>query len=454
VTFPAGKSAAAPGAPQAWSLARQLRRRLLVAMAVLWTAAAILAVIAVRAEINDVLDGALLSLAEHIPLDEKAETMATTPALFAAPPSSADVLHVLVRDSKGKILRQSGLTTGAAWSIDSEPGLRTVDGWRVATRRTPDDAIIVQVGEQLRERHDALAESSAAMILPLLALLPLAALMIDLLLERSFKGVREAGDQWRARAETDLSPLQATDLPTEFDPLIESINTLVTRLQAVVRAERAFAASSAHELRTPLAAARAQAQLLVAKLPEGEPHDRALGLVRSLDRLSNTATKLLQLSRVESGIGLARESLDLRQLATLILDEFRHHADVSHRLRVHLPEEPVVVRGDLDALGIAMRNLIENALKHAPLAHVDVRIEAPGRVIVSDDGPGVSPETLATLSLPYSRGPARNEGTGLGLSIAAKIAEQQNATLWLESPPPGQPHGFRATLSIEPDPLG
>jgi two-component system OmpR family sensor kinase len=443
-------TSAAPAARATWSLARVLRRRLLVAVAVLWTAAATLAVIAVRSEMNDVLDHALVSLAEHIPLDGSAPTMATTPSLFAAPINPNDVLHVLVRDTHGKVLRKSGLPDEARWALHADPGLHTVDDWRVVTRRAPDDSVVVQVGELLRERRDALAESTAAMILPLLALLPLSALMIDLLLERSFKGVREAGEQWKARKESDLSPLQA-NLPSEFDPLVASINTLVTRLQGLVRAERAFAASTAHELRTPLAAARAQAQRLLAQLPEGETHDRASGLVRSLDRLSNTATKLLQLSRVESGIGLSREMLDLCQLATLILDEFRHNADASHRLTLRVPAEPVIVLGDLDSLGIVLRNLIENALKHAPQARVEVRVEAPGSVIVSDDGPGVPQESLATLSQPYERGGARAEGTGLGLSIVAKIAKQQHATLTLESPPPGQAQGFRATLRIMQD---
>jgi two-component system OmpR family sensor kinase len=443
-------TSASPAARAQWSLARVLRRRLLIAVAVLWTAAATLAVIAVRSEMNDVLDHALVSLAEHIPLDGSAPTMATTPSLFAAPINPNDVLHVLVRDANGKVLRRSGVPDEGRWALHVDPGLHTVDDWRVVTRRAPDDSVVVQVGELLRERRDALAESTAAMILPLLALLPLSALMIDLLLERSFKGVREAGEQWRARKEGDLSPLQA-NLPSEFDPLIVSINGLITRLQGTVRAERAFAASTAHELRTPLAAARAQAQRLLALLPDGETHERGLGLVRSLDRLSNTATKLLQLSRVESGIGLAREPVDLCQLAGLILDEFRHHAGTSHRLRLYVPPEPVVVQGDLDSLGIVLRNLIENALKHAPLASVEVRVEAPGQVIVSDDGPGVPPETLVNLSQPYERGSARAEGTGLGLSIVAKIVKQQRATLTMESPPPGKSFGFSVTVRMTPD---
>ena len=430
-----------------WSLARLLRWRLLGAVALLWTVAAIVATIAVRYELTMVLDSALVSLAEQIPLETDAWGQRPVIASLPTVPQE-EVMHVLVRNQQGAVLRQSGPTRSVPWPIDAAPGVQTINGWRVATRRTVDDRVTVQVGEPLNMRRQALAESTAALVLPLLALLPLAAWLIDLLLRRSFRGVQQASEQLRARPEADISPLQVNDLPTEFEPMVASIGALVERLQGVVRAERAFAASSAHELRTPLAAARAQAQRLVAELPEGDAQERALALVRSLDRLSNTATKLLQLSRVESGIGLEREPVDLRQLATLVLDEFRHHADASHRLTVQLPAQPVVVQGDMDALGIAIRNLIENALKHAPQAQVQVRVEEPGRVIVSDDGPGVASKALATLSQPYSRGSARTEGTGLGLSIVARIAQQQHASLRLESPPPGADHGFRATLSI------
>ncbi|MGY4829316.1 sensor histidine kinase [Sphaerotilaceae bacterium SBD11-9] len=432
--------------PRRWSLARVLRRRLLAAVALLWTAAAVVATIAVRHELNGVLDSALLSVAEQIPLEGKygnAEVQASLPEV-----PHEEVMHVLVRNAHGVVLRQSGPSDHVPWPLDAAPGLQTVGGWRVATRRTVDDQVIVQVGEPLNERRQSLTESTAALVLPLLALLPLAALLIDLLLRRSFQGVNQASEQLRARPEGDISPLQANDLPSEFEPMMDSINALVERLQGVVRAERAFAASSAHELRTPLAAARAQAQRLVAELPGRDSQERALALVRSLDRLSNTATKLLQISRVESGIGLAREPVDLRQLATLVLDEFRHHADAVFRLVVELPDEPVIVQGDMDALGIAIRNLIENALKHAPDAEVEVRVEAPGRVIVSDNGPGVSKEVLATLSQPYSRGSTRTEGTGLGLAIVARIAQQQHATLLLQSPLPDETFGFRATLTV------
>jgi two-component system, OmpR family, sensor kinase len=436
-------------APRRWSLARVLRRRLLIAVALLWLAASVVATVAVRIELNSVLDSALLAVAEQVPLEAERWTHEPRPSLPPVPRDEA--MHVLVRDGAGQVLHHTGPERDLRWPADAAPGVQTVDGWRVATRRTVDGGVVVQVGEPLTERRQAVTESTAALLLPMLGLLPLAALLIDILLRRSFQSVREVSEQWRSRPAGDISPLHASDLPNEFDPMVASINALVERLQGVVRAERAFAASSAHELRTPLAAARAQAQRLVAELPDGDAQERALALVRSLDRLTNTATKLLQLSRVESGIGLAREPVDLCQLTTLVADEFRHQADVARRLQLELPDEPVLVLGDVDALGIAIRNLVENALKHAPQAQVRVRVEAPGSVVVIDDGPGVDPKALATLSLPYSRGTARVEGTGLGLAIVARIAEQQRAELSLASPVPGENRGFRASLSISPD---
>jgi two-component system OmpR family sensor kinase len=428
-----------------WSLARALRRRLLAGVALLWIVGAVLAVLVQRHETNEVLDSVLLTLAEQVPVDAAGPNFPT----LAAAPRHEDVLHVLVRTADGRVLRSNGPPPPTPWPLDLRTGLRSHEGWRVATRRSADGQFVIQVGESMHERHEALAGGTLAMSLPLLALLPLAALTVHLLLRRSFRSIKVVGEQLRTRPDGDVSPVQADDLPLEFEPLIDSINALVQHLQGVARAERAFAASSAHELRTPVAAARAQAQRLAAELPNGDTRAHAQALVRSLERLGNTATKLLQLARVESGIALLREPVDLCQLATLVLDEFRHQADAASRLRLHLPDRPVLVYGDLDALGIAMRNLIENALKHAPGAAVDVRIEAPGNVVVTDDGPGVPAASLPSLLLPFTRGTARTDGTGLGLAIVSKIAQQQHARLQLESPPPDAPRGLRATLALE-----
>jgi two-component system OmpR family sensor kinase len=169
--------------------------------------------------------------------------------------------------------------------------------------------------------------------------------------------------------------------------------------------------------------------------------------VRQLDRLTRLATRLLQLARIESGVALKREPVDLTLLARLVADEFID-ARGAGRLVVEIHGEPAPVAGDLDALGIALRNLIDNALKHAAgAARVTVRV-GPGEIAVIDDGPGVPPASLGTLVRPFVRGEVASEGSGLGLAIVNTIALQSGARLELRSPV-DHGHGFGATLRFD-----
>ncbi|HEX7156267.1 MAG TPA: HAMP domain-containing sensor histidine kinase, partial [Burkholderiaceae bacterium] len=159
------------------------------------------------------------------------------------------------------------------------------------------------------------------------------------------------------------------------------------------------------------------------------------------------ATRLLQLARIESGVALRREPVDLALLARLVAEEFGD-ARGAGRLMVEVHGEPAPVAGDLDAIGIALRNLIDNALKHAAgAARVTVRVE-PGEIAVIDDGPGVPPTALATLVRPFVRGNVLSEGSGLGLAIVDTIARQSGGRLELRSPI-ADGHGFGARLRFD-----
>lgn len=163
--------------------------------------------------------------------------------------------------------------------------------------------------------------------------------------------------------------------------------------------------------------------------------------MRQLDRLTTLATRLLQIARIEAGVALQQQAVDLAELAGLVAAEF---SDVHGRLQVDVLA-PTRIEGDVDALGIALRNLIDNALKHGGAA-TNVRVQVgPGFVSVVDDGPGVPPETLPTLTKPFERGTSAAEGSGLGLAMVQTIARQSNATLELRSPLVDG-RGFAATL--------
>jgi two-component system OmpR family sensor kinase len=174
-------------------------------------------------------------------------------------------------------------------------------------------------------------------------------------------------------------------------------------------------------------------------------------LLRRLDQLIHLTAKLMQLSRVEAGLGLAREPVDLELLARMVVRDFNAPGEQA-RLVLETSELPSWAMGDVDALGIALRNLIENALRHSGGSTVTVRVEPYGVVSVEDEGEGVDADALARLRQPFQRGSSKAEGHGLGLSIVDAVAQQSGGTLELESPlRPGR-GGFRASLRLDPAP--
>jgi two-component system OmpR family sensor kinase len=212
--------------------------------------------------------------------------------------------------------------------------------------------------------------------------------------------------------------------------------------------ERQFAANSAHELRTPIAAMQAQLQLLAAQLAPTAHADRALRIVGQVKALGNLAEKLLQFSRTEAGLALKRERVDVARLLCILIDDFRHQDGVGERLSVRRRgHSPFMVLADLDVLGIALRNLLENAVRYGTAdAPIEVSLEDEGRLRVRSGGEIVPPDVLATLKLPFRRGTTQGTGGGLGLAIVEKIMEQLGGRLELASPADGCADGFEAVL--------
>jgi two-component system OmpR family sensor kinase len=244
-------------------------------------------------------------------------------------------------------------------------------------------------------------------------------------------------------------PLEAPRLPAELAAIRDGVNLLLRRLRQALEAERSFSANAAHELRTPVAAALAQAQLLAARLPAGgaeraEAEEMAAGLARLGARLE----KLLQLSRAEAGVALRLEPVDLLVPLSLLVEEFASQSDVGPRLRFDDGGlDRLMVAADLDALAIALRNLIENALRHGPAGGVvEVSVHAGGQVRVVNGGPAVPPDRLATLPRRFVSHGSR--GSGLGLSIVQTIADQIGGELILRSPARGRTDGFETVLSL------
>ena len=307
---------------------------------------------------------------------------------------------------------------------------------------------VLQLADPLAERREALVSSLLWLTGPLAVLLAFA---VYIVFRASRTLVRQVQRTAKAVSRQDpqaLGMLPLDGVVTEMKPAVEAANDLMARLADALEAERSFTYNSAHELRTPIAAALAQAQL-VADMAQGTVLlPKAEATVDSLRRLRKLAERLLALARAEGTVPLTDQSVDLAQVAQLTVDEFRHDVRLQGR-RLVAEASRAHVRGDLDAAGLAVRNLVENALVHGA-GGTTIRVVCgqsarAATIAVIDDGPGVAAHELPTLVKRFARGAnARGSGAGLGLPIVATLARRMGAKFALRSPPEGQSTGLEA----------
>ena len=320
---------------------------------------------------------------------------------------------------------------------------------------------LVQVAETREKRSVLATEIIKGVMLPQFAILPLAVLLVWLALVRGIRPLSELESRIRARRPDDLSPLDDHAVPQEVAPLVGSVNDLLTRLKDSIATQKRFLADAAHQLKTPLAGLRMQADLAQR---EGASEDELKQSLQQIGhasvRATHTVNQLLALARAEGGsAAAAHEPCDLAQLT---IEAVREAVPAALERGTDLgyegpePGAPHLVRlGNPLLLKEMLRNLIENALHYARTpgtgaAVVTVRLRAnpPGGGLaleVEDNGPGVPPAERELVFQPFYRALGTNvDGTGLGLPIVREIAEQHGASVSLTDAHPGQqPPGAR-----------
>lgn len=303
--------------------------------------------------------------------------------------------------------------------------------WRVFSAWDAEHRFLVQVGER-REVRDKLArEIGENLLRPLLLSLPVLGLIIWLGVSRGLRPLAALRQQVEARDPNNLTPLDSTHAPSEVAPLLSALDSLFARVRSLLENERRFTADAAHELRTPLAAIKTQAQVARAAVGD-EERKRALdNVLTGCDRAAHLVAQLLTLARLEPS-QLHQQACDLRQLACEAIAEMAPGA-LAKGVEVQLNEGAAInIDGDPGLLRILMRNLIDNAIRYSPSgSSVQVALRAgEGRAefAVSDQGPGIPAEARALAWERFHRVlGAGEEGSGLGLSIVKRIAELHGA---------------------------
>ena len=340
---------------------------------------------------------------------------------------------MLYRSPQGRLLPPQTVIGFSDTVAGGEP-------YRIYALRTATQ--VVQVAQQTEARGRMAGQLALRAVLPVALLAPVLMLIVWWVVGRAIGPIERVRRQVAARRPDDLAPLPTAGLPAEVRPLVGEMNGLLTRLSDAWDALTHFTADAAHELRSPLAALRLQAQSLQRAPDDATRAIASERLLAGIDRATRLVEQLLALARQEgAGEGAELVSLDLTALARNALADAEPEA-ARHAIALTLdaPSAHVVLRADEAALAVLLRNLLGNALRHTPpggQVRVGVREEASViDLTVEDSGPGIAPDERARVQDRFYRVPGTpGHGSGLGLAIVRAIAERHGAALTLDASP-------------------
>ena len=330
--------------------------------------------------------------------------------------------------------------------IGDEP-VRVAWVWLADRSDGADADALVQVAETLGKRSRLATEIIKGVILPQFVILPLAVLLVWYALTRGIRPLAQLQQRIRQRDSSDLSPIPEGDVPDEVAPLVRAINDLLERLGRSIAAQRHFLADAAHQLKTPLAGLRTQAELAAREIDSGRGDPASMRhslrqIAVSSQRAAHMVNQLLAMARAEdAGQVLRRQVVDLADVTRAVVRDFVPRAlergidlgyegpdDAGNSAATQVLGEPVL-------LGELVRNLVDNALQYTPRGGtVTARMasDAAGAVVlqVEDTGPGIAPAERELVFQAFYRALGTQvDGSGLGLAIVLEVVQHHDAQI-------------------------
>ncbi len=306
---------------------------------------------------------------------------------------------------------------------------------------------LVQVAETMGRRSLLATEIIKGVILPQFVILPVAVVLVWFALARGIQPLAELQQRIRRRQVTDLSPIDDGNVPDEVAPLVAAINDLLLRLDASIATQRHFLADAAHQLKTPLAGLRTQAEVAAREIESGQTdpallRHSLLQIALSSQRAAHMVNQLLAMARAEDGGEvLRRVPLDLAVMTRAVVRDFVSNA---FERRIDLGYEgpegaaPLRLLGEPVLLSELIRNLVDNALRYTPAGGTITARVLPdpfGQMVVlqvEDTGPGIAPAEREAVFRPFYRSTeVQVDGSGLGLAIVLEIAQRHGAEVEL-----------------------
>ncbi|MCZ7466221.1 ATP-binding protein [Rhizobium rhizogenes] len=450
------------------SIRARLFTVLLLMTGLVWLSACVWIYTSTKARLEHVLDARLVESARmvgslvgdrpvdirlidgHSPThDEDADADA------AAIPSYERQLACQIWSISGRLLSKSDSAPDASLSDHASGFQNTVINgieWRVYAVVKPDLGVRVLVGDSVEVRDRLVDDVIKGLLYPALFIMPLMAGLIWLCVSRGLAPLQKLANGMKARDATELHGFADKGTPSELRPMIHALNSLLARVQATREREREFTTYAAHELKTPLAGLKTQAQVAM-RSTDPEVQQQALRRIeQSVDRTSRMAKQLIDLAAVDAteaqatkaGVDIPRLILDVIQE----LEPLRRARAVEITCRLSEEADTILIEADRSLLRLAIRNVMENAVQHSPKGStVECRAElANGKVnvVVIDEGAGIAVEEQERVLQRFYRSP-RSEpgGSGLGLAIVKMAIDRLGGRLQFSQ------FGQRFAVSLE-----
>ncbi len=426
------------------SIQGRLLALLFLLVSAVWLGVAAMTWRDVRHELDELLDShlaqaAALLVVQQIRPDGDDGHGVDAPTLHRyAPKVAFQVFH------EGRLMLRSAnapLEAMVPQALGLRSGFETVaiDGaqWRVFASHGAQSDVQVYVGERVDSRDAILHAVLRSVGWPMALALPVLVLAMWLAVRVGVAPLRELGRMLSRREPQRLEPVDMPRAPLEMAPLLDALNRLFARIAAMIETERRFTADAAHELRTPIAAIRAQAQVALTDTDDASRRQALRNTIEGCDRAARLAEQLLTLSRLETGTAPTMDRLDLAALARRVLAEIGPRAiERRQMLELDAPAPCAAVGNDV-LVAVLVRNLVDNALRYSPdgariVVHVTCR---DGRAVlqVEDSGPGMSAADRAHLGERFFRVLGSGQsGSGLGWSIARRIAAVHGADIGVD----------------------
>ena len=423
--------------------ATSIRRRLLAYLSggllALWLATALASAAVALHEINEIADSQMSQLARslmQVPQAAAGSTADLPPAGGAESSNNGFAIWdkhgtLLLADRYGREIpfqTASGFHNNrAAWQGSA---------WRYLYLHDEHSGRTVAVSQRLKERLSTLTNALWVQLALTFLSLPLLLWLIARGIRRGLMPLDLLAGELAARNAQSLQPV-SEQVPAETLPLVQSLNALLARVAESLAREQRFTADAAHELRSPLAALKVQAEVLAMSSDEAEQQHHLGNIHESIDRANRLTEQLLTLARLDPMQALPdAQPIDWQRSAHQALQSVNLQA---REKRVQLKLECACGFGQVFPplgnevlLQLMLRNLLDNAIRYSPPnSHITLALAANG-LSVCDEGPGIAAEHLPRILERFYRPPGQSQqGSGLGLSIVERIADLHGLRLVL-----------------------